>query len=361
MCAMLLADLGATILRIDRPQPIEQGNKRPLKYDFRLRNRSSVALDLKNPAAVQLVLRLIKNADALMEGFRPGVMERLGLGPEICFEQNARLVYGRMTGWGQDGPLAKSPGHDITYIAITGALDAIGRHGQPPTPPLNLVGDYAGGALYLALGLLAGILEARQSGRGQVIDAAIVDGAASLMTSLYGLHAAGMMTLERGTNLTDSGAYFYDVYQCADQRWIAIGPIESKFHAALLKALDLRPEDLGNPKDRANWPKAKAMLAQRFNTRARDEWCALLEGTDACVAPVLNMAEAPQHKHIQARKTFIEVGGIVQPAPAPRFSRTIPEPPTPPQEIRPENTDAALAPWISQDELATLRSAGVLH
>ena len=361
MCAMLLADLGATVLRIDRAQPVDQGNKRPLKYDLRLRNRRSIALDLKNPAAVEFVLRLVRGADALMEGFRPGVTERLGLGPDACLARNPKLVYGRMTGWGQTGPLASAVGHDINYIAVTGALDAIGRQGQPPTPPLNLLGDYAGGSLYLALGLLAGIIEARKSGQGQVVDAAIVDGTASLMTSIFGLHAAGMMSLERGTNLTDSGAYYYDVYQCSDERWVAIGPIEGRFRAELLRLLEIDASQLGEQKDRSGWPKARAILEQRFKTRTRDEWCALLEGTDACVAPVLAMDEAPLHKHLRARETFIEVDGVVQPAPAPRFSRTVPEAPTPPQEVSRDNTDAALAAWIAPAEVAALRAAGIIN
>ncbi len=360
MCAMLLADLGATVLRIDRAQPVEQGNHRPLKFDFRLRNRGSIALDLKNPAAVELVLSLVGDADALMEGFRPGVTERLGLGPDVCLARNPKLVYGRMTGWGQSGPLASAVGHDINYIAITGALDAIGRAGQPPTPPLNLLGDYAGGALYLGLGLLAAIIEARQSGKGQVVDAAIVDGTASLMSSIYGLHAAGMQSLERGTNLTDSGAFFYDSYQCSDNRWVAIGPIEGRFRTALLKALAIDSDELGDQKDKANWPKARAIIAQRFRARTRDEWCALLEGTDACVSPVLTMEEAPKHKHLQARQTFIEIDGMVQPAPAPRFSRTVPDQPTPPREVNRENTEAALAAWMTPAEIAALRAAGTL-
>ncbi|MBI4190011.1 MAG: CoA transferase [Betaproteobacteria bacterium] len=360
MCAMLLADLGATVLRIDRVQPVDQGNWRPLKYDLRLRGRKSIALDLKKLAAVDLVLKLVKRADALTEGFRPGVTERLGLGPEACLAHNPKLVYGRVTGWGQTGPLASSVGHDINYIAITGALNAIGRYGQPPTPPLNLLGDYAGGSLYLALGLLAGIIEARQSGRGQVVDAAIVDGTASLMTSIFGLYAGGLMNLERGTNATDSGAYFYDVYQCADGRWISIGPIENRFHAELLRLLEIDPADIGNQKNRTNWPTARAILAQRFKTRTRDEWTALLEGTDACFAPVLGMDEAPKHPHLQARGTFVEVDGVVQPAPAPRFSRTVPEVPTPPQQITRDNTGTALTAWIEPDEIAALRAAGTL-
>ncbi|MEI6724359.1 MAG: CaiB/BaiF CoA-transferase family protein, partial [Betaproteobacteria bacterium] len=235
MCAMLLADLGATVLRIERKEPVDLGNPRPLKFNLLLRNRKSIALDLKAPAAVELVLRLVTDADALLEGFRPGVAERLGLGPDACSARNPRLVYGRMTGWGQTGPLASAAGHDLNYIALTGALASIGRKGQPPTPPLNLLGDYAGGSLYLAMGMLAAVIEARQSGQGQVVDAAIVDGTASLMTSVFGLYAAGLMSLERGTNTSDSGAYFYDVYECADGRWVSVAPIEARFHAQFLE------------------------------------------------------------------------------------------------------------------------------
>ncbi len=361
MCAMLLADLGATVLRIDRQQPVDQGNPRPLKYNLLLRNRKSIALDLKKPEAVALVLQLVTRADALIEGFRPGVTERLGLGPAACLDRNPKLVYGRMTGWGQTGPLALAAGHDINYIAITGALNAIGRHGQPPVPPLNLLGDYAGGSLYLAFGLLAGIIEARHSGKGQVVDAAIVDGTASLMTSAFGLYAGGLMSLERGTNANDSGAYFYDVYQCADGRWVSVAPLEGKFHAEFLRLLEIDPADIGPHRDRANWAKGREILAQRFKTRTRDEWRALLEGTDACVAPVLGMDEAPEHPHLKARATFVEVDGVVQPAPAPRFSRTVPDVPTPPQEINCDNADAALAAWLEPAAIAALRTAGTLR
>lgn len=360
MCAMLLADLGATVLRIDRQQPVEQGNPRPLKYNLLLRNRGSIALDLKKPEAIELVLRLVTRADALMEGFRPGVTERLGLGPAVCLERNPRLVYGRMTGWGQTGPLASAAGHDINYIALTGALNAIGRRGQPPVPPLNLLGDYAGGSLYLAFGMLAGIIDARSSGKGQVVDAAIVDGTASLMTSAFGLHAGGLVSLERGTNANDSGAYFYDVYECADGRWVSVAPLEGKFHSELLRLLEIDPRDIGPHRDRANWAKGREMFARRFKTRTRAEWCALLEGTDACFAPVLGMDEAPGHPHFKARATFVEVDGVVQPAPAPRFSRTVPDRPKPPREINRDSTDAALAAWLEPPAIAALRAAGTL-
>lgn len=360
-CAMLLADLGATVLRIDRAQPVEQGNPRPLKYNLLLRSRGSIALDLKKPEAVELVLRLVGQADALIEGFRPGVTERLGLGPDICLKRNPKLVYGRITGWGQTGPLAKVAAHDLNYIALTGALHAIGRQGQPPAPPLNLVGDYGGGGLYLALGLLAGILDARNSGKGQVIDAAIVDGTASLMTSIYGLFSAGLMSLERGTNNSDSGAYFYDVYECADGLHVSVAAIEGRFHAELLRRLEIAPEDIGAQRDKANWPKARALFAARFKTKTRPEWCKLLEGTDTCFAPVLGMDLAPAHPHLKARETFIEIDGVVQPAPAPRFSRTVPERPGAPQPITRKNTDAALAPWLSRSEIEEIRTAGLVE
>ena len=359
MCAMLLADMGATVLRIDRQQPVEAGNPRPLKYNLLLRNRKAIALDLKQPRAVEFALRLVSRADALIEGFRPGVTERLGLGPDVCLARNPKLVYGRMTGWGQTGPLAKAVGHDLNYISLTGALHSIGRNGQLPAPPLNLLGDYAGGSLYLAMGLLAGILEARQSGKGQVVDAAIVDGTTSLMTSIYGLYGAGLMSLERGTNNSDSGSYFYDVYPCADGLLVSVAAIEGRFHADLLRLMQIDPAEIGAQRDRANWPKARAILAEKFKSRTRAEWCALLEG-NACFAPVLSMKDAPNHPHMRARGAFIEVDGVVQPAPAPRFSRSIPQTPTPPQEITRENTDAALAKWAGPEEIADLRKDGTL-
>jgi crotonobetainyl-CoA:carnitine CoA-transferase CaiB-like acyl-CoA transferase len=357
MCAMLLADLGATVLRIDRKNPVDLGTPRPLEYNLLLRNRRSIALDLKQPAAVDLVLELVGQADGFIEAFRPGVAERLGVGPDVCRARNARLVYGRMTGWGQTGPLASAAGHDINYIALTGALHAIGRKGAPPTPPINLLGDYAGGALYLAMGMLAAIIEARQSGRGQVVDAAIVDGTASLMTSVFGLYAAGLVSLERGTNTSDSGAYFYDVYECADGKWVSIAPIEARFHAEFLRLMGVSADEIGTQRDPQNWARARGVLAKAFRTRTRDEWCALLEGTDACFAPVLTMAEAPQHEHLRARGTFVSVDGIVQPAPAPRFSRTIPDRPTPPE---PPDARRALDGWIGPEAIAKLEAEGVI-
>ena len=360
MCAMLLADLGATVLRVERKDPVELGLKRPLRFDLLRRSRPAIAVDLKSPEGVALVLRLVAQADALIEGFRPGVTERLGLGPEPCLARNPRLVFGRVTGWGQTGPLASAAGHDLNYIAVTGVLNAIGRRGQPPSLPLNLIGDYGGGALYLAVGVLAAIIEARQSGRGQVVDAAMVDGTASLATFFFGLHAAGLLRPERGTNAIDSGSHFCNVYECADGRFVAISPTEGRFHDELLRRLDVDPADVGPQMDRDGWPRAYEVLAARFRTRTRDEWCALLEGTDACFAPVLAWDEAPQHHHLRARDTFVEVDGVVQPAPAPRFSRTVPAPPTPPQRVTPDGTAAALAAWLPADEIAALRASGAV-
>ena len=360
MCAMLLADLGATVIRVDRKQPAALGIARPLRFNTLLRNRGSIALDLKDPAAVETVLQLVEQADALIEGFRPGVTERLGLGPEPCLARNPRLAYGRLTGWGQHGPLAKTAGHDINYIALTGILDAIGREGQPPSIPVNIVGDYAGGSLYLAVGLLAAILEARQSGRGQVIDAAIVDGAAHLATTFFGMVEAGIWKSGRGTNLTDSGSHFYDCYECADGGWVAVGPIEEKFFGELLKQLDIDAASLGPQMSREHWKPAKAILAAKFKTRNRDEWAALLESSDACVSPVLGFREAHEHHHLKARGTFVKVDGIVQAGPAPRFSRTPPATPTPPQPVTPENTDRTLSAWFAVDKIAELRQRGLI-
>ncbi|UIF89677.1 CaiB/BaiF CoA-transferase family protein [Cupriavidus sp. UYPR2.512] len=354
MAAMALADLGATVLRIERREPSGLGLKRPLQYDLLLRNRQVIALDLKQADARELVLRLVEEADGLIEGFRPGVAERMGLGPEVCLARNPRLVYGRMTGWGQDGPLAQAAGHDLNYIALTGVLDKIGRKGQPPTPPLNLVGDFGGGGLYLALGMLAGILEARQSGQGQVVDAAIVDGTAALAASTIGMHMAGLLGA-RGTNVLDAGAYFYDVYPCADGKWVSVAPIEGKFHQELLMRLDLDPNTFPPQDDRDGWERARALIAERFRTRTRDQWCELLEGTDACFAPVLTLDEAPRHPHLKARGTFVEVDGVIQPAPAPKFSRTRADLPSPPAAPSEAGALAALQAWLGGAEAGQWR------
>ena len=317
--------------------------------------------NLKSPEGKALALRLIERADALIEGFRPGVTERLGLGPEDCLERNPRLVYGRVTGWGQEGPLAQAAGHDINYISLVGALHAFGRRGQPPTPPLNLIGDFAGGALYLAFGIVCGILEAQRSGQGQIVDAAMVDGTASLMTAFHGMIASGLGTHERGTNHIDTGSHFYNVYECADGRWISIAPIEGKFYAELLRRLDIDPAAMPPQMDREQWPEAQAYLAALFRTRTQKEWCELLEGTDACFAPVLTTDEASQHPHNKTRRTYVEIDGITQPAPAPRFSRSTPDLPIPPQPpSRAGEAEAALAAWLEPGEIAALCAAGTL-
>ncbi|NYZ16145.1 CoA transferase [Azospirillum sp. RWY-5-1] len=360
MGAMMLADLGAEVVSIDRPEPSGNGIPRPVAFDVTRRGRRSVALDLKRPEAVACALDLVAKADALIEGFRPGTMERLGLGPADCHAVNPRLVYGRITGWGQDGPLARTAGHDLTYIALTGALASIGRAGQPPTVPLNLIGDYGGGGLLLAFGIVSALWEAQRSGRGQVVDAAMVEGGATLMTSLFGLAAAGLHRPERGTNLLDSGAPHYDTYQCADGEWIAVAPIEPKFREILLTRIGFDPASFPDLDDPAQWPQARALLTARFAERDRAAWCALLEGTDACAAPVLAVADAPHHPHAVARNAFIEVGGVVQPAPSPRFSRTPAGTPTPP-EAPGRSTRAVLADWgMAPDRIARLERQGVI-
>jgi alpha-methylacyl-CoA racemase len=322
LAAMLLADMGATVLRIDRIAPSDMGVPVAEEHEFTRRSRAVLNLDLKRPEAIDLALRLITGSDALIEGFRPGVMERLGLGPDICLGRNPRLAYGRVTGWGQEGPLAQAAGHDLNYIALTGALHAIGRAGQKPTPPLNLVGDYGGGALYLVTGLLAAIISARTTGVGQVVDAAMVDGVLSLMTPIYAMQAGGRMNGRRGENQLDSGAYYYEAYECADGEFISIAPIEAKFHAELLRLLEIDPAAMPEQRDRTGWARWKELLTERFRTRTRDDWCRILEGSDACFAPVLSMREAHAHPHNQARGAFINVDGHRQPAPAPRFGTT---------------------------------------
>jgi alpha-methylacyl-CoA racemase len=359
MCAMLLADMGADVLAIDRTADSGLGIPMNAKYDLLRRGRRSVALDLKRPEAVQAVLRLVEQADALIEGFCPGVMERLGLGPDVCLARNPRLVYGRMTGWGQDGPIAHASGHDINYIALAGVLHAIGREGEAPVPPLNLVGDFGGGALYLALGVVTALLEREKSGEGQVVDAAMVDGAASLMTLMFGLHAAGRWDERRGHNLLDSGAPFYDVYETSDGKYVAVGSLEPKFYRELLRLTGLEGEDTPQQHDIASWPSMKKRLASLFRSKTRDQWCRIMEGSEVCFAPVLTMAEAPAHPHNRHRGTFVEQGGVVQPAPAPRFSRTpgaIQRPPSAPGA----DTELALRDWgFSADEVLHMLKSGV--
>jgi len=322
-CAMMLADMGADVVRVDRAQSVVGGDPERPPADALMRGRRSIGVDLKNPGGVEALLRLVESADALVEGFRPGVMERLGVGPEVCLARNPRLVFGRMTGWGQDGPYAQAAGHDINYIALAGALAHVGRSGQPPTPPLNLVGDFGGGGMLLAYGVVCGLLEAQRSGRGQVIDAAMVDGAAVLMTMFHAFRAMGIWSEERGTNLLDTGAHFYDVYECADGEYVSIGSIEPQFYAELLARTGLADDaDLARQMDRSAWPALKERLAEVFRSKTRAEWCEAMETTDVCFAPVLTMAEAIEHPHNRHRGTFIEVAGVAQPAPAPRFSRT---------------------------------------
>ena len=360
--AMLFADMGAEVVRIERKsavrRPLSLLNLGPL--DVTSRGRRAVGLDIKRPEGRDAALRLIDRADALIEGFRPGVMERLGLGPDPCLARNAKLVYGRMTGWGQDGPLAHTAGHDITYIALSGALHAIGTPEQP-LPPLNLVGDFGGGAMMLAWGMMAALWEAQRSGQGQVVDAAMVDGAAYLMAMLYGVKAAGLWSQQRGANLLDGGAFFYGTYACSDGKFVAVGPIEPQFYAEFLARLGSEDPDLASHYDPSAWPQQRAKLAAILLTKPRDEWCALFEGTDACVAPVLDMDEAPDHPHNRARATFITVDDVLQPAPAPRLSRTpaaIQGPPPAPGA----DTEAVLLAWgFGETEVAALRAAGAIE
>ena len=360
---MILSDLGADVLRVDRVENCGPATAAPA--DPLSRGRRSIGLNLKDPAGVDLLLRLAEKADVLVEGFRPGVTERLGCGPADCAERNPRLVYARMTGWGQDGPLAATAGHDIDYIGVSGALDPIGRRGERPVPPLNLVADFGGGGMLLALGVLAALVERERSGLGQVIDAAMVDGSALLTSFLYGLRATGAWQDERGTNLLDGGAPFYDTYQAADGRYVAVGALEPKFYAALLAGLGLAGGDgtggngLPGQYDRARWPELRARLTETFLTRTQAEWAEVFAGTDACVAPVLGPADAPAHPHNVARGTFIDVGGLVQPGPAPRFGRTPAGQPQPPP--RPgADTDAVLAGLgFPPAQVAALRAGGI--
>jgi len=319
---MLLADLGADVLVVDRPADSDLGLKRERWYDVMMRGKRSITLDLKSPTAKEAALVLLEKADALIEGFRPGVMERLGLGPEVALARNPRLVYGRMTGWGQDGPLAARAGHDINYIALAGVLHAFGRHGAAPVPPLNLVGDFGGGGMLLALGIACALLEAGRSGKGQVVDAAMVEGASLLAAMFSGFLAAKSWSEERGVNILDTGAPWYDVYETRDGKHVAIGAIEAKFYEELLSRLNLDRGSLPAQYDRARWPELREGFRKAFKTRTRDEWCQVFEGSDACFAPVLTFSESRRHPHNAARGSFVEAGGVAQPAPAPRFSRT---------------------------------------
>jgi alpha-methylacyl-CoA racemase len=358
---MMLSDMGADIVRIDKandvkPESFGKQNREPL-----YRGRRSIGVNLKNPEGVETVLKLVEQADALFEGYRPGVTERLGLGPDVCLARNPGLVYARMTGWGQDGPMANASGHDINYIALAGALAHFGREGAKPTPPINLVGDFGGGGLLMAFGIACGLFEARVSGKGQVIDVAMVDGSATLMSMIWGFRQLGIWNEEApGTNMLDTGAPYYDTYETADGKYISLGSLEPQFYAELIERIGLGGEDLGFYMDKNNWPALRERFTPLFKSKTRDEWDAILKGTDACYAPVLTMTEAAEDEHIKARQTIIERGGVHQPAPSPRFSRTKAEitidPPWPGQQ-----TDDALADWgFSTGDIAKLRESGAV-
>jgi len=361
--AMLLSDLGAEVIRVERAGAVRGAAPDTPAGDVSLRGRRNVAIDLKHPDGVATLLDLVESADALIEGFRPGVMERLGVGPDVCLERNPKLVFGRMTGWGQDGPYASAAGHDINYISLAGALAHFGRAGEGPTPPLNMVGDFGGGGMFLALGVVAALLEATSSGQGQVVDTAMVDGSAVLMTMFWSFKAAGIFDENsRGTNLLDTGAHFYDVYECSDGRYISIGSIEPQFYAELMRLTGLEGDDqFARQMDPTQWPELKVRIAELFKTKTCDEWCALMEMTDVCFAPVLTMSEAAQHPHNVERETFIELGGVTQPAPAPRFSRTaaaVTQLPAHPGE----HTRDVLSDWgLASDRVAALLESGAVR
>ena len=360
-CGMMLSDMGAEVIRIDRAGNVSDVASGGPPIDVLARGRSSIGVDLKNPEGVEVVLRLIETADALIEGFRPGVMERLGLGPDECFARNPKLVFGRMTGWGQEGPYAMAAGHDINYIALAGALEPIGRQGEAPVPPLNLVGDFGGGGMLLAFGVVCAVVEAQRSGKGQVVDAAMVDGAASLMAMFHSMRALGVWNDERGTNLLDTGSHFYDVYECADGRYISIGSIEPQFYSELLRLTGLeQDEGFAAQMDRTSWPDLKERIGAVFMTKTRDDWCEIMEATDVCFAPVLTLAEAPEHPHNQHRGVFTEIAGVTQPNPSPRFSRTkemIQGPPANPGE----HTDQVLSSaGYDPDDISKLRDVGAV-
>lgn len=361
MACMLLADLGADVIRIDRLESAGLGVAMAPRFDVNARSRRSLAVDLKSAAGREAVLRLVDRADVLIEGFRPGVTEKLGLGPAECHARNPGLVYGRMTGFGQQGPLASAAGHDLNYIALSGALHAIGPAGGAPLPPLNLVGDYGGGALFLAFGVMAALFERQRSGRGQVVDAAMVDGAATLTSIFYGLAAAGQWSAERGANLLDGGAPFYATYETADGRWVSVGALEPKFFAQFAERIGLDPKFVGRQYDRRLWPEMRAAIAALLRTRPRDAWCELLEGSDACFAPVLAFDEAPHHRHAQARGGFVEVDGVVQPAPAPRFSRSVPGAPRRAPELGEHGDEVLAEAGYDAAAIAALRAEGVVR
>ena len=356
-CGMMLADMGASVIRVDRAERVQPTFPDTPPLDLMSRGRPSIGVNLKNAEGVEATLKLIEQADALFEGFRPGVMERLGLGPDVCLGRNPGLVYGRMTGWGQEGPIAHAAGHDINYIALTGALHSIGRRGERPVPPLNLVGDFGGGGLMLAFGIVCGLIERQSSGKGQVVDAAMVDGASILMTMFHGMRHSGIFRDERGANMLDTGSHYYNTYETADGKYISLGSIEPQFYAELIRLSGLQGQELPFQNDPSKWQEMEARLAAIFRSKTRDEWCALMEGTDVCFAPVLTIGEAYEHPHNKARNAYVEVAGKLQPAPAPRFSRTPPAVSKPPSYPG-QDTDSALAQWgFSSAEIASLRAA----
>jgi len=344
--AMMLADMGAEVIRVERAQSVRGQTPNTSHWDILLRGRRNIAIDLKNPDGVETLLSLVEHADALIEGFRPGVMERLGVGPEVCVARNPKLVFGRMTGWGQDGPYAASAGHDINYISLAGALAHFAREGEAPVPPLNMVGDFGGGGMCLAYGVVCALLEAQKSGKGQVVDTAMVDGSAVLMSMFWAMKNIGMFNENKpGTNLLDTGAHFYDVFECSDGRYVSIGSIEPQFYALLLEKTGLTNDpDFSKQMDASQWPMLKAKLADVMRTQTSTQWCEIMEGTDVCFAPVLTMSEAAKHPHNVARNTFIEVDGVTQPAPAPRFSRTSTDSPSAPAHAG-QHSRAVLADW----------------
>ena len=355
-CGMVLADLGAEIIRVDRASAIGTGSKQEPSN----RGKKSIAVDLKSSEGVEVVLKLVETADAIFEGFRPGVMERLGLGPDVCLARNERIVFGRMTGWGQEGPLANAAGHDINYISLSGALAAIGRPGSPPVPPLNLIGDFGGGGMLLALGLVAALLESKESKKGQVVDAAMTDGSALLMTMIYSMQSSGMWKTTMGSNLLDGGSHFYDTYECKDGKFISIGSIEPQFYALLCQIADLDEEVFGKQMSRDSWPEQKEEITKIFLNKSRDEWCDLMEGTDVCFAPVLDMSEAPKHPHNIERKTFIDLEGVTQPAPAPRFSRTEPEVVSSPSIVGEHTNEVLSSIGLSDEDISSLKTSGAV-
>ncbi len=359
-CGMMLSDMGAEVLRIDRASNVRDADPEGSPPDALGRGRTSIAVDLRNPEGAEVILKLVEKADVIYEGFRPGVMERLGIGPDVCLARNPSIIYGRMTGWGQEGPMAHASGHDINYIALAGALEPLGRLGSAPTPPLNLVGDFGGGGMLLAFGIACALVERGKSGKGQVIDSAMVDGAAALMAMFAGQVARGQMG-ERGTNILDTGSHFYDAYETKEGKYISVGSIEPQFYAELLRLSGLDAEDdLPGQHDKARWPEMKGRISAIFKSKTRDEWRDIMEGTDVCFAPVLSPQEATEHPHNVHRNTFIEIGGFKQPAPAPRFDRTPTATPTAARHPG-QDTDEALGKWgFSGDEIAKLRESGAV-